>query len=228
MASFNHKYKLSTLSTALLEDSLREVQLNGQEFTNAFYKHLFALYPEFKSLFAHTNLKKQENLFLNFLAFLGRNLSSPDILIAHLKGLGARHVKYGVKPEYYPFFGTALLKALTQYFNKDWTEDLDQAWLEAYHAITAVMLEGSEYDYEVLFLKKYIEQSPIKNSFSQREIIHGSFLLIQPCMQEFAQTFYKNLFASYPEIGILFTNTFMIHQEKVFINSFSFISKFDL
>lgn len=225
MASFNHKYQLSNLNTGILEASLKEVQPHSKEFTNAFYKHLFTIYPEFKPLFAHTNLEKQKNLFLNFLNFFRKNISSPDVLIAHLKGLGARHVKYGVKPEYYPLFGTALLNTLTQYFHEDWTDELDQAWLDAYHTITALMLEGSEYNYEFLLLKKEAKSNRERKFYSRGKIIYTSFLEIQPRLKQFTNTFYKNLFVSYPEIGILFANTFMIHQEKVFINSFSFIVK---
>jgi hemoglobin-like flavoprotein len=45
-------------------------------------------------------------------------------------------------PEYYPLFGNALLKTLAQYLGQDWTEEVKQAWSDAYDAISTLMLEG--------------------------------------------------------------------------------------
>ncbi|MGB3692312.1 MAG: globin domain-containing protein [Spirulinaceae cyanobacterium] len=199
--------------------------MHEPNFTRTFYGYLFDIHPELKPLSTHTNLSKQESLLLDFLAFFTQNLSNPDLLIAHLKGLGARHVKYGVRPEYYPLFGSALLNTFTQYFKKNWTEELDQAWLDAYHAITALMLAGAEYDPEVLLIKKNSKEISEKQSYSPEELIQISFSELKPSLQEFVRVFYKNLFVSYPEITILFTNTFMIKQEKVLITSLCFVVK---
>ncbi len=232
MASLNYKQRLKKLNNSLLEDSCKEIQVYGKDFIRTFYEYLFGIYPELKPLFAHANSRKQESLLLDFLAFFTQNLSNPELLIAHLKGLGARHVKYGVRAEYYPLFGAALLNTFTQYFKKDWTEELDQAWLDAYQAIAALMLEGAEYDAEVLLLKKKSEEILEKQSYSPEELIKISFLELKPSLKEFVRTFYKNLFASYPEIAVLFTNTFIIQQEKLFITSLCFVvensTKFEL
>ena len=74
------------------------------------------------------------------------NLRKPGALTEALKGLGARHVKYGALPEHYPLVGNTLLKTFEQYLGQAWTVETKQAWVEAYGLITEVMLEGADYD----------------------------------------------------------------------------------
>ncbi|MEL6247054.1 MAG: globin domain-containing protein, partial [Cyanobacteria bacterium J06627_15] len=69
----------------------------------------------------------------------------PEVLSKSLKGLGARHVKYGALPEHYPLVGNSLLKTLEQYAGSAWTPDVKEAWVGAYGAITELMLEGADY-----------------------------------------------------------------------------------
>ena len=73
------------------------------------------------------------------------NLRNPDALDSALKGLGARHVKYGALPEHYPLVGSALLTTFQQYLGNKWTPEVKQAWVGAYGAISEIMLDGADY-----------------------------------------------------------------------------------
>jgi nitric oxide dioxygenase len=107
---------------------------------------LFTDYPAAKPLFAHTDMAKQSNMLLESLVFVVENLRQPGKLTGALKGLGARHVKYGALPEHYPLVGNSLLKTFGQYLEDDWTPETEEAWVDAYGLITNVMLEGADYD----------------------------------------------------------------------------------
>jgi hemoglobin-like flavoprotein len=69
------------------------------------------------------------------------SLRKPDFLTATLQGLGTRHIKYGVLPKHYPMVGNSLLKSLASSLGTGWTNEVKQAWIEAYPAITQLMLE---------------------------------------------------------------------------------------
>lgn len=90
-------------------------------------------------------MKKQQQMLVAALVLVVDNLRDPDKLQETLKGLGARHVKYGTLPEHYPLVGNALLTTFEQYLKADWTAEVKQAWVDAYGAITALMLEGADY-----------------------------------------------------------------------------------
>ena len=80
------------------------------------------------------------------------NLRKPDTLDTALRGLGARHVKYGALPEHYPLVGSALLTTFEQYLKEQWTPEVKQAWVDAYGAISEIMLDGADYSQQEIAL----------------------------------------------------------------------------
>jgi len=88
-------------------------------------------------------MKNQEKKLLNSLVLVVENLRNPEALAPVLKALGARHVGYGAIPKYYRPVGEALLMTFEQYLQEDWTPEVKKAWLDAYRAITNLMLKGA-------------------------------------------------------------------------------------
>ena len=134
-----------SLKVELLEQSFELVKPSAAGFAASFYNNLFTTYPEAKPLFANTDMKKQQQMLVSALVLVVDNLRNPDKLQETLKGLGARHVKYGTLPEHYPLVGNALLTTFEQYLKEDWKPEVKEAWVEAYGAITKLMLEGADY-----------------------------------------------------------------------------------
>ncbi len=134
-----------SLKVELLENSFEEVKPVATEFVGSFYNNLFTANPEAKPLFEHTNMASQQKMLLNSLVMVVENLRKPDVLDSSLRGLGARHVKYGALPAHYPLVGGALLTTFEQYLKEKWTPEVKQAWVEAYGAISEIMLDGADY-----------------------------------------------------------------------------------
>ncbi|GAB4537651.1 MAG: hypothetical protein Tsb0014_26630 [Pleurocapsa sp.] len=141
-----------SLQVELLEQSFEEIKPQADNFVNSFYDNLFTAYPEAKPLFATTNMAEQKKKLLGSLVLVVENLKKPDVLGGALRGLGARHVKYGALPEHYPLVGNALLTTFEQYLGDGWTPQVKQAWVDAYGAITEIMLDGADYSAEVVAL----------------------------------------------------------------------------
>jgi nitric oxide dioxygenase len=137
-----------SLNVELLEQSFEQIKPNADAFVASFYSTLFSDYPAAKPLFAHTNMANQEKMLLGSLAFAVENLRQPELLATTLSGLGARHVKYGALPEHYPLVGMTLLKTFESYLGEQWIPEVKQAWIDAYDAITNLMLEGANYSAE--------------------------------------------------------------------------------
>lgn len=132
-----------SLNVEMLEKSFARVKPKAEEFADSFYETLFADNPEAKKLFENTNMAKQKKMLLASLVLVVDNLRKPDVLTDALKNLGARHVKYKTLPEHYPLVGAALLKTFESYLGAEWTPEVKQAWVDAYGAITDLMLEGA-------------------------------------------------------------------------------------
>ncbi len=129
---------------ALLEESFAKIQPVADDFADSFYKNLFEDYPSAKLLFAQVNMSAQAKKLIASLEFVIEHLRKPQALNETLKGLGTRHVKYGVLPEHYPLVGNALLKTFEQYLGGDWTVEVKEAWVAAYELISEVMLDGAD------------------------------------------------------------------------------------
>jgi hemoglobin-like flavoprotein len=138
------------LNVELLESSFSQIKKQEAEFTAYFYTNLFADYPDVKPLFVNTHMEKQAKKLFQSLVLVVDSLRSPDRLTSMLEELGTRHIQYGVLPEHYPMVGSALLKALSICLGNAWTQDMEQAWSEAYTAVTQLMLRGADYPTEIL------------------------------------------------------------------------------
>lgn len=135
----------SGLQVELLERSFAKVKPQAAAFASSFYDNLFTAYPAAKPLFNTTDMAAQQKKLVGSLVLVVESLRKPDVLSSTLKGLGARHVQYGALPEHYPLVGNALLMTFEQYLDSDWTPATKQAWVDAYGAISTLMLEGADY-----------------------------------------------------------------------------------
>jgi len=143
-----------SLNVELLEQSFELVKPRSDDFVASFYNNLFTDYPASKPLFAHSDMGKQQQMLKGALVMVIENLRQPEVLSKALKGLGARHVKYGALPEHYPLVGNSLLKTLSQYAGNAWTPELKEAWVGAYGAITELMLDGADYSAQSVQLEE--------------------------------------------------------------------------
>lgn len=143
-----------SLNVELLEQSFKAIEQHNAQFSEQFYTNLFNDFPEVKPLFANTNMKEQGNHLYKSLVLVVMNLRKGDVLTDTLKGLGTRHVRYGILPNHYPMVGSALLKTFGNIIDTGWTTEVKQAWVDAYGAVTQLMLEGADYPPEILNLDK--------------------------------------------------------------------------
>jgi len=132
-----------TLQIELLESSFQAVAPCGEAFVIAFYERLFTSFPQTRAFFASTDMKEQRKKLLGALALVIQNLRKPEVLTSALKGLGQRHVSYGVLPEHYPIVGGVLLETFSDVLGDRWTPAYHEAWAQAYEAVCALMLQGA-------------------------------------------------------------------------------------
>jgi hemoglobin-like flavoprotein/uncharacterized protein YjbI with pentapeptide repeats len=230
-----------SLNVELLEQSFERIKPRADKFAASFYENLFKLYPEVKPLFAKTDMANQQKKLLNSLVLLVENLRNPEALGPVLNALGARHVGYGATPKNYQQVSEALITTFEQYLQQDWTPEVRQAWVDAFSAITALMLKGAGTDYapQEVQLKtreipekqvataptpppavRNLEEVPQQHSKELPvELLESSFEKVKPRAEEFAASFYENLFAAYPELKPLFAKTDMANQKKKLLNT---------
>ncbi|MEM7061730.1 MAG: globin family protein [Cyanobacteria bacterium P01_B01_bin.77] len=201
------------LNVELLEQSFELVKPKADEFVASFYNNLFTDYPAAKPLFEHSSMAKQQQMLKGALVMVVENLRKPEVLSGALKGLGARHVKYGALPEHYPLVGNSLLKTLGQYAGDAWTPELKESWAGAYGVITELMLEGADYTQAEIALES--TPAPAEDGGLNVDLLEQSFALVAPKADDLVSTFYDNLFTDYPDARPLFEHTDMAKQKQM-------------
>ena len=69
-------------------------------------------------------------------------LDELDTLVPILVGLGRKHNPRGVKSEYFPIVGQALLQTLEAGLGKLFTEEVKQSWTTAYKVLADTIIIG--------------------------------------------------------------------------------------
>lgn len=128
----------------LLEESFAALAPQGEQLAARFYERLFDEYPAVIPLFSGGAMEGQQKKLLASLVLLVQNLHKPDVLSDYLKGLGTRHVQYGVTAEHYPLVAENLLAVMEEFAGELWTPAVKQAWVNTLNTVAAIMLDAYE------------------------------------------------------------------------------------
>lgn len=129
------------------------------------FEHLFEKCPSTKALFGFfpiangkdQDLRSSERFMQHaryMIQMLDRalNMLGPDaeLLKEILTDLGKKHSRMGVKPEFFPLMGEALIETLQDCLKENFTPDTEKAWNEVYVALSHSMVEAMHDDITVL------------------------------------------------------------------------------
>jgi len=123
----------------LVRESWARFEPVAEQSAGFFYDKLFELDPEAQRLFARTDMEAQGRKVMQMFAAIVRTLDQPDTLVSEVADLGRRHVHYGVRDSQYDSVGTALLWTLERGLGTAFTDDVRNAWTEAYLLISTVL-----------------------------------------------------------------------------------------
>jgi len=127
----------------LVLESWEAMGRNHDQVAVAFYDRLFEIDAGARSLFAETNMVAQRGKFVQMMGEIVRNLDLPKELIPTVSALGRRHVEYGVRDADYDRVREALFAALAAELGAAFTDEVRDAWEEAYALTAAVMKRGA-------------------------------------------------------------------------------------
>ena len=127
----------------LVQQSYEKLIPISLEAGELFYRNLFELDPSLRAMFKK-DIKQQGQKLMTMLGTAVMLLGDLEKLLPIAKSLGERHFDYGVKDKHYAVVGTALICTLAQGLGKDFSSDIEKAWLAVYHQLTLVMKEAAQ------------------------------------------------------------------------------------
>jgi hemoglobin-like flavoprotein len=122
----------------LVQSSWAKVESIAAPAAALFYDELFQRDASLKQLFKSDMVKQGERL-MQMIGLAVTKLDQPDTLVAVLRNLGQRHLRYGVQEQHYTTVGAALIATLEKGLGPAFTPEVRAAWLNTYGAIARIM-----------------------------------------------------------------------------------------
>lgn len=107
-----------------------------------FYRHLFALAPEARTLFPR-EMDAQAGKLVDMIASIVALLDEPEQLGRVFAAMGRRHIGYGAREAHYDAVGAALLRAMRETLGVHWSPQLGDAWGEVYGEMAEAMIAAA-------------------------------------------------------------------------------------
>jgi hemoglobin-like flavoprotein len=127
---------------AVVQESFQQVASIADQAAEIFYRHLFSLDPQLRSLFP-SDMQTQGRKLMQMIGLAVHGLKSPETLIPAVQALGRRHVAYGVEEKDYEAVGKALIVTLEQGLGADFTPQVREARLATYQLLAETMKQAA-------------------------------------------------------------------------------------
>ena len=127
---------------ALVRTSFAQLAPHAEAVGLSFYDHLFHLNPGARRLFGE-EIAVQARKLTTMLGAIVAVLDQPAKLEAMVRGLGERHVRYGVVDAHYDDVGAALIQTLREGLGEAFDEAMESAWATAYALLAERMIAAS-------------------------------------------------------------------------------------
>lgn len=128
---------LSEKNIEIIKSTVPVLEKYGKDITARFYQLLFNNHPELLNIFNHMNQRqgKQQTALANAVYAAAANIDNLAAIIPVVKQIGQKHRALGVLPEHYPIVGENLLVAIKDVLGDAATDEIINAWAEAYGVI---------------------------------------------------------------------------------------------
>ncbi|CDQ18422.1 nitric oxide dioxygenase [Halobacillus karajensis] len=109
----------------------------GEAITTHFYQRLFEDHPELKNIFnqTHQHVGDQPKALANTVYAAAQYIDQLEVILPRVKQIAEKHRSLNVQPEHYPIVGEYLLKAIKEVLGEAATDDIINAWGNAYGVI---------------------------------------------------------------------------------------------
>lgn len=135
---------LTTEDITLIRETWAILTRDPDPLTEGFYEELFRRAPEYRPLFAATDLPEQRRKLAAALGLVVRHAHDLTPVVGPLTDLGRRHAEWGVEDAAYDVVGAALLHTIAARLGAGMVPGVIEAWTAAYTAVASTMIAGAD------------------------------------------------------------------------------------
>ncbi|HEY9091936.1 NO-inducible flavohemoprotein [Parasphingorhabdus sp.] len=133
---------LSQNTIAIVKSTAPILQEHGETLTRHFYQRMFSHNPEVGPFFNPANQTKgtQQRALAGAICAYAANIDNLEVLGDAVELIANKHVSLMIKPEHYPIVGENLLASIKEVLGDGATDDVINAWAEAYGFLTDILV----------------------------------------------------------------------------------------
>ena len=179
------KQGLDEQTINIVKSTVPVLEENGEKITKRFYELMFLNHPELKNIFNQANQKvgKQPKALAGAIYAAAQHIDQLENILPAVQQIAHKHRSLNIKPEHYPIVGKHLLLAIKDVLGEAATDDVINAWANAYQHIADVFINveknmyketakqiGGWTGYRNFTVEKKVEESNVITSFYLKPI----------------------------------------------------------
>ncbi|MFZ1547353.1 MAG: NO-inducible flavohemoprotein, partial [Candidatus Nitrotoga sp.] len=133
---------LSHQTIAIVKSTAPILEEHGETLTRHFYKRMFSHNPEVAPFFNPANQAAglQQKALAGAICAYAANIDNLEVLGGAVELIAQKHASLQVKPEHYPVVGENLLASIREVLGEGATDDVINAWAEAYGFLADILI----------------------------------------------------------------------------------------
>lgn len=141
---------LNQKTIEIIKSTVPVLKDHGTTITTRFYELLFSKNPELLNIFNHVNQKqgRQQTALANAVYAAAVHIDQLEAVLPAVKQIAHKHRSLGIKAEHYPIVGENLLQAIKDVLGDAATDEIINAWADAYGVIADVFISVEKEMYE--------------------------------------------------------------------------------
>ncbi|MCK9860743.1 NO-inducible flavohemoprotein [Paenibacillus sp. ATY16] len=171
---------LNEKTIAIIKSTVPVLEVHGTAITKRFYQLLFASHPELMNVFNHANQRqgKQQTALANTVYAAALYIDKLETILPAVKQIAHKHRSLGITADQYPIVGQNLLQAIKEVLGDAATDEILNAWAEAYGVIANVFIsveaemykeaeeqQGGWAGYRAFRIERKVQESHVITSF---------------------------------------------------------------
>jgi nitric oxide dioxygenase len=121
----------------IVKSTVPVLEEHGEKITTRFYQLMFGAHPELLNIFNHANQKqgRQQRALASAVYEAAKHIDDLSVILPVVNQIAQKHRSLGIKPEHYPIVGKYLIMAIKDVLGDAATDEIIDAWKEAYGVI---------------------------------------------------------------------------------------------
>ncbi len=133
---------LNARTIEIIKSTAPILDQHGETLTRHFYKRMFSHNPEVAPFFNTANQESgaQQKALAGAICAYAANIDNLDVLGGAVELIAQKHASLQIKPEHYPIVGANLLASIREVLGDGATDEIINAWAEAYGFLANILI----------------------------------------------------------------------------------------